>query len=703
MAENPQRNQPAPSSNPLFEGRFLRFAKRLRPDLESMSEERRLLGLSDIIAVFYAAPLTLLGLIWLVLVTDWQLIREYAFVLLLATGLIVLFERFRFFLIFEIRENRFGSSDGSLSGIVLWSLIFIIGPTALWVAIILTLIEFALTWRQNTSSADRWNRVRNAVMNLAGETLVPLIALTIYTSLGGIYPLPRLNLDTVTIAFGTLLSNFVILAILWAGYLLNYARIQAKLTGAGQIKPVIKFFIMAIGLPHLAHPFAILAAGLFSQNGILIYLYFISGMLIVAYLARQLSWNAESSRVQSRLLQKIEELGRSIIDAPPDTESLPDILDKHLKTMFPAGRLVIWTFPDEILFKHPSEWRPELDQIWPWLIRQSSGNTFLNTDPLPWHDDSENHNPIVIAPFRDVDGQQPFGGIYLELFTLSQPWDQRALNDIYPAVQALAAQIASAMKQAKDYLRALEYQRLSEELKLAGSIQTSLLPHTVPAMAGWQFAVTLHPAGETSGDFFDIIPLSDGRIGLVIADVMDKGIGPALYMTLSRTLIRTYATEFDLEPDVVFFATNERILKDTRANLFVTAFYGVLDTETGSLTYCNAGHNPPYLFRKQEGSQPIALKPTGLPIGLDEGAAWESATINIDPGSVLVLYTDGIPEALNNEGQVFSDSSLVEVVANSLDQPIEVIQKSLLDAVYNFMGDIYSYDDITLLVLERDS
>ena len=227
MAEKPPLNQPPPSTNPLLDSRFLRFAKRLRPDLERMSKERQLLGLSDIIAIIYAAPLTLGGLIWLVLTTDWVLFREYPLEIFLATGLIILFERLRFFLIFEIRDNRYGSSDGSLSGIVLWSLVFVIGPTAFWLAIILTLIEFAFTWRQSTSTADRWNRVRNAIFNLAGETLVPLIALTIYTSLGGEYPLPHLNLNTVAIAFVTLLSNFAILALLWAGYLFNYTRLQA--------------------------------------------------------------------------------------------------------------------------------------------------------------------------------------------------------------------------------------------------------------------------------------------------------------------------------------------------------------------------------------------------------------------------------------------------------------------------------------------
>jgi sigma-B regulation protein RsbU (phosphoserine phosphatase) len=237
---------------------------------------------------------------------------------------------------------------------------------------------------------------------------------------------------------------------------------------------------------------------------------------------------------------------------------------------------------------------------------------------------------------------------------------------------------------------------------LAGNIQASLLPNSFPDMDGWQFAVTLAPAGETSGDFFDIIPLSEGKIGFVIADVLDKGVGPALYMTLSRTLIRTYATEFDLQPDLVFFATNERILKDTRANLFVTAFFGVLDPVTGELTYCNAGHNPPYFLGSQNGCEPIPLEKTGFPIGIDEDATWNRDHIEINPGDVLVLYTDGVPDAQNLDGDFFKQDALVNVVQEHLGESAETLQKSILDAVYDFVGDAPPFDDITLMVLRRN-
>jgi serine phosphatase RsbU (regulator of sigma subunit) len=425
-------------------------------------------------------------------------------------------------------------------------------------------------------------------------------------------------------------------------------------------------------------------------------------MVVVAYLARRLSWSAERSRQSFRILEKLEALSREIINAPPETENLPFILQEHLPNMFPAGRLVVWIFPEEILAQNPSEWQPALNRIWPWLLNRTQGEVFTARDQFPWAPEDSNHNPAIAAPIIEVETSQTFGGIYLELHTLAQPWDRKALKNLCPAVQALSAQIASAMNQVKTYTQALELNRVNEELKLAGNIQASLLPFSFPGLPGWQFAVTLDPAGETSGDFFDIIPLEDGRIGFLIADVLDKGLGPALYMTLSRTLIRTYATEFDLEPDLVFFATNERILKDTRANLFVTVFLGVIDLNTGEMTYSNAGHNPPYLASIQNGCEPVPLEKTGVPIGIDEESTWRRETVQILPGDVLVMYTDGVPDAMNETGDFFKSSSLVEVIKENLGQSAEVLQKSILDKVYAFVGEAPPFDDITLMVLVRD-
>jgi len=669
-----------------------------------MQIERQIVAVGDIISFLYGMPLALFGLGWLFVSSQWNLMQEHWLTLALLAGLFIIFSYLRFFLIVELRANRYGSSDGSLGGIILWSGILIFGPTILWLPVVENLIEFWYSWRSTSSKTSRWSQARNLVLNISGNTVAPLIAFKIYQNFGGQSPLETLTLETVLLAFGLLAANFILLLSVWSGYLVYGAWSQRVLAGSDKISPVLTFFFLAIGLQHLAHPFAILAAGLYSEDGLAIYLFFVSGMLIVAYLTRQLSWSSESSRQQSRMLQNLQQLGRAIIDAPPHTEDLSAILSEHITHMFPAGRHAVWIFPEEVLSKYPSDWQPDLEIIWPWLLNQTEGDAFPSHLPLPWQNqDDVVHNPVVVAPIQEADSGQTFGGVYLELYTLAQPWDQRALENLRPAAQALAAQVASAINQARVYEQTLEFQRVREELKLAGQIQSSLLPRSFPDMSGWQLAVTLAPAGETSGDFFDVIPLEDGKTGIVLADVLDKGIGPALYMTLSRTLIRTYAIEFELQPDIVLYATNERILKDTRANLFVTAFYGILDPQAGTLTYANAGHNPPLLVRSHNDTEIELLTRTGLPIGIDEEAAWDHATIEIRPGDILVLYTDGIPEAQNADGEFFHRSNLEAIIKENHGQSAEKLQQAILNAVYDFLGDIPPQDDITLMVLVRDA
>jgi serine phosphatase RsbU (regulator of sigma subunit) len=696
----------SPTTSPRIPRRYkllLAIAKRLRPGITEMQSERQIVAVGDIISFLYALPLASIGLYWLFKASDWTLLQTHGLEFTILAILYLIFSYLRFFLIVELRANRYGSSDGTLGGIILWSGVLLFGPNILWVSIIENIFEFWTNWRNSSSKTNQWSQSRNLVLNIASNTLVPLVAFQFYRQIGGEYPLKNLSIETVTLAFGLLIANFILLMLLWSGYLLYGTWSQRVLAGSDQISPVLKFFFLAIGLQHMAHPFAILAAGLYSTNGISVYLFFMSGMLIVAYLTRQLSWSSESSRQQSRMLQNLELLGRAIIDAPPNQEDLPTILSEHITQMFPAGRHVIWKFPEEVLTQYPADWNPDIASLWPWLLEQDVGASYLAHEDLPWQPKSNSHNPVVIAPIMETESGQTFGGVYLELYTLSQPWDQRALENISPAAQALAAQVASALNQARVYEQTLEFQRVREELKLAGQIQSSLLPSVFPDMPGWQLAVTLAPAGETSGDFFDVIPLEDGKVGIVLADVLDKGIGPALYMALSRTLIRTYAIEFELQPDIVLYATNERILKDTRANLFVTTFYGVLDPEAGILTYANAGHNPPILVRAGNESETHLLKRTGLPIGIQEEATWERATVNIRPGDELVLYTDGIPEAQNAEEKFFRREKLEDVIMENFGQSAEGLQRSILDAVYQFLGDIPAQDDITLMVLTRDA
>jgi serine phosphatase RsbU (regulator of sigma subunit)/class 3 adenylate cyclase len=255
--------------------------------------------------------------------------------------------------------------------------------------------------------------------------------------------------------------------------------------------------------------------------------------------------------------------------------------------------------------------------------------------------------------------------------------------------------------EAASYAQALAHQNVDREMEAAGKIQSGLLPVKPPQIPGWQLAAKLEPSRQTSGDFYDFIPLPDGRLGIVIADVADKGAAAALFMALSSSLIRTYAVQYDTQPELVLGETNRRILADTHTDLFVTVFYAVVDPRTGILTYGNAGHNPPYHFHRQSGAAHPLVR-TGIPVGILEGSAWETGTVKLSPGDVLLFYTDGVTDAQDKQETFFGPGRLLDCVRLSLAQPAWEIEDALLSAIHEFAAGAPQFDDVALIVLQRE-
>jgi sigma-B regulation protein RsbU (phosphoserine phosphatase) len=251
--------------------------------------------------------------------------------------------------------------------------------------------------------------------------------------------------------------------------------------------------------------------------------------------------------------------------------------------------------------------------------------------------------------------------------------------------------------------QSLEHQRVTQELSLAGRVQAGFLPQDPPVISGWDFAAGLVPAGETSGDFYDFIPLPDGRLGILVADVSGKGLGPALYMTLCRTLVRVFASEHRDRPDIVLQAVNERVMSDVKSDFFATTFYGILDPASGLLTYCNAGHLPPYLFRSPGGAGRDQLPTTGIPIGVMAGEHWERKAVQVNPGDLMVLYSDGVTDAENPAGDWFGKERMLAAVETNADQGAAQVHHAILDAVATFVAGGRRTDDLTLVVLARRS
>ena len=244
---------------------------------------------------------------------------------------------------------------------------------------------------------------------------------------------------------------------------------------------------------------------------------------------------------------------------------------------------------------------------------------------------------------------------------------------------------------------------MAREMVMAGKIQADILPEEAPCLPGWDIAARLMPAHETSGDYYDFIPLSDRKLGLVVADVTDKGMGAALFMALTSSLIRTYAGRYPTLPAIALSAVSERILTDTRGSMFVTTFYGILETHTGRLLFANAGHPPGVLISLRRGKETIdRLRPTGMALGVTDEARWRQKEVRMVPGDTLVLYTDGITEASNPAGVFFEEERLIECILRRINGTARQILDGLLEDVHSFVGHAPRQDDIAMIVVRRE-
>lgn len=240
------------------------------------------------------------------------------------------------------------------------------------------------------------------------------------------------------------------------------------------------------------------------------------------------------------------------------------------------------------------------------------------------------------------------------------------------------------------------------ELDMAARIQADILPAQAPLVPGWELCAQLQPAHETSGDFYDFIPLSNHKLGLVVADVTDKGMGAALFMALSSSLIRTYADRFPTLPAMTMSAVSERILSDTRGDMFVTAFFGILEPHTGRLNFANAGHPPGYLVSQQRGKTSVkSLSHTGMALGVMETARWKQKMVRFNPGDYLVLYTDGVTEAQNQHGEFFGENHLIDAILAQIGKSPREMQAAIIDDVNRFMGSTPRQDDIAMIIIRR--
>lgn len=252
--------------------------------------------------------------------------------------------------------------------------------------------------------------------------------------------------------------------------------------------------------------------------------------------------------------------------------------------------------------------------------------------------------------------------------------------------------------------QSLSLRSVVRELSDAGKIQASFLPEQIPSVAGWDLAVDFNPARQTSGDFYDFIMLPDGKLGIIVADVSDKGAGAALFMTLSRTVLRTYIQLYPDDPAQAMQEANARILADSYSGMFVTIFFGLFDPASGHLRYVNAGHNPPLIYRQGEQEPFRMLNRTGMSLGVLEDANWKVGELDLDTNELLVVYTDGVTDAQNPQGVFFGMERFREAIVQAAEKPsASPVVAAICESIIQFTASAPAYDDMILLILRRQA
>ena len=266
-------------------------------------------------------------------------------------------------------------------------------------------------------------------------------------------------------------------------------------------------------------------------------------------------------------------------------------------------------------------------------------------------------------------------------------------------LNGIAQQAATAVVNNQLYQESAERSRLEQELNVAREIQASLIPPGNPQIPGCSVASYWEAARQVSGDFYDFLQLSDTQWGIVVADVADKGVPAALFMALSRTILRAVAFNRSNPADTLM-RVNQIIDKDAQSDLFVTLFYAIWDSETGKITFANGGHNPPILIRAN-GKHKL-LKSKGIALGVLPDVHIASESINFNKGDVLVFYTDGVTEAMNEDYDEFDMPRLILTATQTRHQSAQHISQAIQNAIKEHVGFTPQSDDITLVVMKRN-
>ncbi len=304
---------------------------------------------------------------------------------------------------------------------------------------------------------------------------------------------------------------------------------------------------------------------------------------------------------------------------------------------------------------------------------------------------------VMVAPV--TSGSRRLGVIAAVRQAGKPPFTSHEFEVFRSAAEQCAFALASAMTQRE----AMDKRRIEDELRSASEVQRILLPKKAPELGDYLIAASNAPAKVMSGDYYDFIKLDDDHVGVVIADVSGKGFPASLVMATCRALMRGMALN-DLSPSATLGRVNRRLWGDVREDMFISLAYCVLDRHSPRVVMARAGQDAPLLFSRRTG-EVAPVKPPGLALGVDSGKVFErvtkDCTFEMESGDCLLLYTDGINEAINSEGSEFGMEQLKETFRTSAPGGAQAVLDAFQKTVKEFAGSQPQHDDITIIVVER--
>ena len=331
--------------------------------------------------------------------------------------------------------------------------------------------------------------------------------------------------------------------------------------------------------------------------------------------------------------------------------------------------------------------------------RDSQARILGGQDPelLALRDTTLKTESAMFAPL--VYGKQNLGVLAVANGPMSSPFTE---SD-FEVFKAITEQSAFALYNAIIYSQADEKKRLDLDLQVAQDIQRILLPLSPPVMKGYEIDGVNMPARQMSGDYFDYIKVDDHRWGAVIGDVSGKGVPASLIMAMCRSVLRSTASGNPSAAEVLH-RVNRQLYPDIKEDMFISMAYMILDDETNTLTLCRAGHDAPLLYSAKEQTV-TRLNPPGMALGIDRGDVFDRITgdfqVTLEQDDCLILYTDGVTEALDGKGLEFGMKRMIQSIQASAPGGAGAIKRQITDDIINFIGTQPQNDDITVIVIRK--